>query len=269
MTYITYHSAIVLLDVFTAVVPTTREENSTVPAIPPIKTSGTDDVRTLQQEPLSYALIVGILVSVAILIGGIIITVVVYLVLRKKLGRNGQLDETDSLQRQSNMSTLSASFNTSRRNLFAAFKKQEIAKDTIQDEPVGARPVVAVDLRGKNPAHSQSTLELSYAYPIIEGSAMTRSNSSSLQRKTGSHTNLPLPEIPRPIELTKNPSYSTLEQPDGGEDDLYDVPVFRQQKLSLPVEYEIPVSSLTSSGGLTLECSHVYESTDEMYSEVD
>ncbi len=187
----------------------------------------------------------------------------------KKLRNNERADQnpSDASKRQQNHS-----LNSSRRNLFAVFKRQGNVGDTIREEATTTRQVVEVDLRGRNPIHSQSTLELSYAYPMTESSLINRSNSSTLPRKTGFHTNLPLPEIPKPIELSKNPSYSTLDQPNGGEanaeDNLYDVPVFRPQKLSLPVEYEIPVSSLNSSGGLTLECSHLYESTDGMYSEI-
>ncbi len=253
--------------------PTAPEDSTITTSMPstlPIETAGTDGVG--QDSPQYYTLIIGVTVSAATLVGvcvGIIIITIILCFVKNKQPRHNESagqNLTISSQRESKMST---SFNTSQRNLFAAFKKKENVRHTLQHEPASTRPIVEVDLRGRNPIHSQSTLELSYAYPMTESSIISRSNSFSLPKKTGSHSNLPLPEIPNSIELIKNPSYTTLDQPDGGEDDLYDVPVFRQQKLSVPVEYEIPVLSLTSPGGLTLESSHVYECTDEMYSEID
>ena len=223
-----------------------------------------------EQDPLPYTLIIGVTISGAVLVGvclGIMIVAVCFVKLRNNQGADQ--NPSDASERQQK---IVHSLNSPRRNLFSVFKRQRNVRDTIREEATTTRQVIEVDLRGRNPIHSQSTLEISYAYPMTESSLIARSNSSTMPTKFGSHTNLPLPEIPKPIELSKNPSYSTLDQLDGGEadtdDNLYDVPVFRPQTLSVPVEYEIPVSSLNSSGGLTLECSHVYESTDGMYSEI-
>ena len=155
-----------------------------------------------------------------------------------------------------------------------AFKRRDSVQST---EARSGRPTVGVELRTRNPNLSQSNLELSYAYPMVDRPIhMVRSVSSTLPRKP--HAKVPLPEIPKEIELRENPSYSgvnsleSLNQPDEGGNvadgaNVYDVPVFNPRP-SLPLsEYEIPVSSLSSSGAIPTEsphASHMYESTEDI-----
>ena len=275
-----------LTSVFTT---STKPHTSTYVPVP----SATPDTDGNESRPQSvpYQLITGVAVSGSILIAlcvGLIVVLACYIKAKKRnrTSENPRRHESNPPPNHSSVLSLLPSLDTPRRKILMAFKRQQSMRGTL-DTTRHTRPVAEVDLNNTQ-GLAQTDIELSYAYPITNRSVLhirptcAGSSKSLPVRKPCTHAHVPLPEVPNAIEMRENPSYSmlsteSLDQPDLSEctvkrdldDNVYDVPVFTRQRSAPPIEYEIPVSSLSSSSGQLLESSsHVYETTDEVYSEI-
>lgn len=246
-------------------------------------------------QSVPYQLITGVAVSGSILIAlcvGLIVVVACYIKAknRGRISENPRRPENNPPSSHLSMLNLLPSLDTPRRKILMAFKRQQSMRGTL-DTTRHTRPVAEVDLNNTQQL-AQGDIELSYAYPVtntsmsqIRSTSAGSSKSLPVIRKpsTCAHIQaIPLPEVPNVIEMGKNPSYSMIstesfDQPDLPEstarpdldDNVYDVPVFTRQRSAPALEYEIPVSSLSSSSGQVLESSpHVYDTTDGMYSEI-
>lgn len=222
-------------------------------------------------QSIPYKLIVGLTVGGIALIGlgvGLIVVIAGCIKIKKRsrVTPNLRSHERCPPQGHSSIFNLLPSLDTPQRNVLAAFKKQTTLRDAVVSAR-RSRPVAEVDL--SIPTSHPDDIELSYAYPKTNASPQ-KTNSTSFSkpqshRKRSTHANMPLPEIPSEIELKENPSYVTLStesldqldmarstEPQDA-DNVYDIPMFDRQPASSLIDYEIPITSFSSSNGQFLD----------------